>query len=178
MLRFQSEGVTHVFSASVLFYQDAQSQAYHPRYAVDDSANTVQLMAQDAPKAQLHGAIGAGYLPMSEDDNYTSRNPAARRCLTLMTRAGIDISNRFAVTYMLAICDRFWTLERALNTAGTLSPTGFLAGLGRQPRGIDSAGTYAITLNDRRRDGAFRMQSFAYADSCSCFHLTGRVTTF
>jgi hypothetical protein len=178
VLRFQSEGVTHVFGASVLFYQSAQSQGYHPRYAVDDSANTVQLMAKNAPKTQLHGALGAGYLPMSEDDTYSSRNPAARRCLGLMTKAGLDISNRFAVTYMLAICDRFWTLERALAAGGTLSPAGFLAGLGRLPQATDSAGTYSITLNGQRRDGAYRLQSFEYVDSCSCFRLTGRITTF
>jgi ABC-type branched-subunit amino acid transport system substrate-binding protein len=178
VLRFKADGVTHVFSASVLFYQDAQSQAYHPRYAVDDTANTVQLMAQNAPKAQLHAALGAGYLPMAEDDGYSSTNAAAKRCMGIMTRNGIDVSNRFAVTYMLNICDRFWTLERALAAGGAPTPAGFLAGIQRLPRGTDSAGTYAITLSTARRDGAYRLQSFGYVDSCSCFRLTGRVTSF
>ena len=178
VLRFKAEGVTHVLSASVLFYQDAQSQGYHPRFAVDDTANTVELMAQNAPKTELHGAVGAGYLPMSEDDFYNATNPATRRCMSLMTHAGIDVSKRFAVTYMLAICDRFWTLERALTAGQALTPAGFLAGLQRMPRGVDSAGTYAITLDGSRRDGALRLQSFAYVDGCTCFRLTGRTTSF
>jgi hypothetical protein len=176
VLRFKAEGVTHVFGANVLFYQDAQSQGFHPRYAVDDTANTVQLMAQNAPQAQLHGALGGGYLPMSEDDSFTAGTAAARRCLGLMSKAGIDVTDRFAVTYMLAICDRFWVLERALKAGGTLSPLSFLSGLGRLPAGIDSAGTYAMTLV--RRDGAFRLRAFTYVDSCTCFRLTGSATPF
>lgn len=178
VLRFKSEGVTHVFGASVLFYQDAESQGFRPRYAVDDTANTVQLMAQNAPKSQLHGSLGAGYLPMSEDDNYTSTNAAAKNCLRIMRDAGIDITNRFAVTYMLGICDRFWILARAVAASGTLTPAGVLLGLGRLPAALDSAATYAMTLSQARHDGAFRLRGFAYVDNCSCFRLTGPTTQF
>jgi hypothetical protein len=178
VLRFKAEGVTHVFGASVLFYQDADSQDYRPRYAVDDSANTVQLMAQNAPKSQLHGSLGAGYLPMSEDDSYTSNNTAAKTCLRIMRDAGIDTTNRFATTYMLAVCDRFSILERAVTASGALTPSGVLQGLGRLPRGLDSAGTYAMTLGPGHHDGAFRLRSFRYVDSCSCFRLTGPTTQF
>jgi ABC-type branched-subunit amino acid transport system substrate-binding protein len=178
VLRFKAEGVTHVFGASVFFYQDADSQNFRPRYAVDDSANTVQLMAQNAPKSQLHGSLGAGYLPMSEDDSYNSTNAAAKNCLRIMRDAGIDTTNRFATTYMLAVCDRFWVLERAVTASGALTPSGVLQGLGRLPTGMDSAGTYAMTLGPAHRDGAFRLRSFSYVDSCSCFRLAGPTTQF
>ena len=100
------------------------------------------------------------------------------RRLAIMRRAGIDTSNRFATTYMLAVCDRFMVLERAIKASGQLTPVGVLQGLDRLPVALDSAGTYAITLGQAHHDGAFRLRGFAYLDTCSCFRLTGTTTNF
>jgi hypothetical protein len=115
---------------------------------------------------------------MSEDDSYSSSNKAATACLRIMRNAGLDTTNRFATTYMLAICDRFWLLEQAVAASSALTPRGVLQGLQLLPAGLDSAGTYAMTLSGGRRDGAFRLRDFAYADECSCFRLTGPTKTF
>ncbi len=95
VLRLKAQGITHMFNANLLFYQGAGSQRLHPRYAVDDTIDTPQLLAQNVGKEQLHGAMGAGYQPLNEVENFGSVGPAADQCIAL--DAGRRAEDRGAV---------------------------------------------------------------------------------
>lgn len=168
VLRFRANGITHVFDANLVFFQTADSQGYRPRYAIQDTINTPALLAQNVGASQLHGSMGAGYLPAYEAEDAPDVSPEATRCLTLMREAGQDTAPTIARAYMLHYCDALAFLEKALTSAGTVSVRGLrdgAAALGSVPSHV----TYGTRITAARRDGATRIRDFEYVDACTCF---------
>ena len=172
VLRFAARGVTHVFNANVLFYKDAESQGYYPRYAVDDTIATPALLAQNVGrpgvKGPLHGAMGAGYLPAYEVPNPTDVSPAATRCKQLMSKAGEDLSQSLTLVLVLHICDAMTFLDASLEAGGELSGAGMQRGLSSL-NGYQSTITYQGAPTAAHHDGARRIRDFGYDDECGCF---------
>lgn len=168
VLRFSARGVTHVFNANVLFYRDADSQGYKPRYAVDDTVATPALLAQNVGKSQLHGAMGAGYLPAYEVPRPQDVSPAATRCKQLMTRAGEDVHQPLTLAYVLQACDAMNFLERGFAAGGAVSAVGLRNGLSRMGP-FQSSITYRSTPSPSHYDGASGIRDFTYRDDCGCF---------
>jgi hypothetical protein len=89
VLRFRSEGVTHVMIfelnalLTVLFMTNADTQGYRPRYGMD-TQNGGQVIVGSVPEAQLEGAQQVGWLPMF-DVLDTPEWPAQQECLALYT---------------------------------------------------------------------------------------------
>jgi hypothetical protein len=171
VLRFSANGVTHVFHANVLFYKGADSQGYKPRYAVDDTVPTPALLAQNVGKSQLHGAMGAGYLPVYEVPAPQDVSPSATRCKELMRRAGEDVSQSLTLTYVLHVCDAMSFLERGFAVGGEVSAVGLQRGLARMGR-FESSITYRSTPTPTHHDGAAGIRDFVYVDDCGCFAFT------
>jgi ABC-type branched-subunit amino acid transport system substrate-binding protein len=168
VLRFSANGVTHVFSANVLFYKGADSQGYRPRYAVDDTVATPALLAQNVGKSQLHGAMGAGYLPVYEVPAPPDVSPSATRCKELMRKAGEDVSQSLTMAYILHVCDAMNFLERGFTAGGAVSALGLQRGLARMGR-FESSITYRATPTPAHHDGAAGVRDFVYDDDCGCF---------
>lgn len=172
VLRFSARGVTHVFNANVLFYKDAESQGYYPRYALDDTISTPALLAENVGrpgvKGPLHGAMGAGYLPAYEVPDPPDVSPAATRCKQLMTKAGEDVSQSLTLVLVLHICDAMTFLDAAMESGGELSSAGMQRGLGSL-QGYQSTVTYEGRPTAARHDGGSRIRDFVYDDKCGCF---------
>lgn len=168
VLRFRANGITHVFDANLIFFQTADSQGYRPRYAIQDTINTPALLAQNVGASQLHGSMGAGYLPAYEVEDPQDVSPEATRCLALMRAAGQDTTQTIARAYMLHYCDAVAFLEKALTAAGTVSVKGLRDGAATLGS-VTSHVTYGTRVTATRRDGATRIRDFDYVDACSCF---------
>lgn len=168
VLRFSTNGVTHVFSANLLFYKGADSQGYKPRYAVDDTVPTPALLAENVGRSQLHGAMGAGYLPVYEVPAPQDVSPSATRCKELMRKAGEDVSQSLTAAYVLHVCDAMSFLERGFAAGDSVSAVGLQRGLARMGP-FESALTYRSTPSPTHHDGAAAIRDFAYDDDCGCF---------
>ena len=169
VLRFKAQGVTHIFNANLLFYKDSDSQSYHPRYAIDDTVPTPQLLAKNVGKSQLHGAMGVGYQPLAEVEGAPDIGPAATRCFWLMRKGGQSTSAQFTRTVMANVCDNFFLLEAAFKSSGVLTPTGMITGVSRLGTAFKSAFTYQPGFSTNKHYGANRVRDFVYSDVCGCF---------
>ncbi len=171
VLRFSSDGVTHVFGAALLFFQSAENQRYRPRYAFDSRVPPDATAANVGPD-QLQGAMGVGYQPpwdVSEAKDPGDASPQTTRCKKLMTAANINWKAARTTLYaVLSECDSLWSLEAAVKGAGVIGAdavrAGF-AGLGER----DAALTFTATWRSDRLTSASTVADLRYEDSCSCF---------
>jgi hypothetical protein len=179
VLRFAANGVTHVFDANVLFYKAAESQRYSPRYAIDDSVATPALLASNVAspgeKGQLHGSMGAGYLPAYEVPQPQDVSPAATWCLELMRKAGEDVKQSLVRVIVLSECDAMTFLASAVTAGGAATPSGMQQGL-LALRGYSSTITYQGLPTQTHHDGARRVRDFVFDDDCGCFAFPDKQT--
>lgn len=172
VLRFQHTGITHVFNANVLFYKDAESQRYFPRYAIDDSIATPALLASNVArpgqKGSLHGSMGAGYLPAYEVPNPQDVSPAAAWCKELMRKAGEDVTQSLIRVIVLHECDAMSFLVATMTAGGAATPDGMQRGL-LNLKGYSSTITYQGLPTQAHHDGARRVRDFTFDDACGCF---------
>jgi hypothetical protein len=172
VLRFSANGVTHVFNANVLFYKDADSQRYYPRYGIDDTVATPALLASNVAKpgqkGPLHGSMGSGYLPAYEVPDPQDVSPAATWCKELMRKAGEDVSQSLIRVIVLAECDAMTFLVAAMKAGGAATPEGMQRGL-LDLHGYRSTITYEGQPTQAHHDGARRLRDFTFDDACGCF---------
>jgi hypothetical protein len=168
VLKFQTEGITHMLNPNVLFYEDAESQHYHPRYEIDDTISA-SLMATVAPKAQLHGAMGVGFIPSLEVPDPPDTTPAATRCMALMRAAGEDTTNITARAVMLNECDGLFLLQQALARSRQLSVAGLHAGVAALGSTYRPTLTYASRFPTGSHAGAGVVRDFVFDDAQGSF---------
>jgi hypothetical protein len=174
VLKFSSEGITHVFGASAFFLRYAESQHYRPRYAFLPGLGA--LGASNSPAEQLKGALTVGWSP-TQDVNEAQDpgdTPGAARCRGLMRRAGLTKGNRQDLKLMYAVCDAGYSLRAAL-TAGQ-QPTGPGLRRGAESLGarLEPALTFAALLGPQRHYGVSSVRDMAYDSGCSCLKYTSR----
>jgi hypothetical protein len=180
VLKFASEGVTHVFHAAFFFFQAAQNQQYRPRYSID-SVVPPALTAQNVGASQLHGALGVGFMPTQDVDAAQDPgdvSPQVRRCKDIMRKAGVPApASRDAQFSLVSQCESMWALAEALKTAGRPDPDALSAAfraLGARPSVI----TFTEHWGGGRRASAGTVADLRYVDSCSCFSYTSVRTAF
>ena len=172
VLRFRSEGVTHVVPDRLnllLFPQSAESQRYRPRYAVATTHGPI-LLQTAAPPAQLRGALGVGFYPSLDVDNANDPgdpSPASERCREIQRAAGEDPTTRESWNGMAKTCEGFWYLAAAIE-AGGLTATGVADGTRRLGR-LDPVGAFAVSFEGGRPDGLAAVRDFGFIDDCECF---------
>jgi ABC-type branched-subunit amino acid transport system substrate-binding protein len=180
VLRFQAEGVTHVFlgNHAGLFYPPvAESQHFRARYAVS-SMNLLQaFMVGTAPEGQLHGMMGVGWEP-SYDVQAAQDGPdnrSQRACLAAMRAYGAQIPTRNARYVAFAVCDGLNLLRLALGRARGLAFTEILSAEAKVIDAIEWAAQYDRTIvpGDPTQTSAFR--DIRYDQSCSCTRYSGPV---
>lgn len=180
VLKFRSEGVTHVFGAALLFFQAAESQGYRPRYSFDSRVPPAVIAANVGPE-QLRGAMGVGFQPtydVERPQDPGAVSTEATRCLKVMTDAGVSWQAARSVQHaVLSECAGLWALEAALQTAGAIGadvlPPAF-ASLGTRP----SAVTFSESWRGDRLASASVVADLQYAEACRCFGYTKARTTF
>jgi ABC-type branched-subunit amino acid transport system substrate-binding protein len=179
-LRFRQNGITHVLfldpggSMAWLFGLAANNQRYYPRYGYTSQQLPGAFLQSSAPPQTLRGSAGVGWLPVFDVD--AARDPGisqpAKRCLDVMARAGLDMSNRSARGTAFAVCEGTFLLQQALTNAGRADTAGFFTGLDQLRDKFLSVNTFRTQLSPTRRDGAAEVRNFRYVDGCQCFEYT------
>ena len=172
VLKFKAAGVTHVFCATtdlLFFMNNADSQAYYPRYAVS-SLDAPFLLASNAPAKQLHGAMGVGFSPFNDVAKPPPLTAQQRHCLKILRDGGLDVPSAPSAQ-MLAqnICDQITLWVDAARLGGGLDPVHVLAGLDHL-QGTYTPGTvFASGLSSTRHDEAAAVRDLAWNEDCACF---------
>jgi hypothetical protein len=174
VLKFRSEGVTHVFGASVFFLQAAEQQNYRPRYAYQPGLGA--LGVANSPPAQMRGSQTVGWTPTvdvraSEDPGET---PAGKRCRALMAKSGYTSSARGDVGTMYAVCDWLGSFRTALLTGGGISVPALRRGFELLGSSFPTALTFKALLSPTRHFGVDSVRDMAYDTGCSCLKYTSR----
>jgi hypothetical protein len=156
--------------------QQADSQKYYPRYAIDPGGGAASVSVATAN--QLRGSMSAGWLPSVDVDpaDYPGDpSPATLLCKKIMKAAGQDYQTAgSAFQTMLGECDDLFMLAAALTAAGSISTQALRLGmesLGARP----SAQTWVSQFGPGRHASAAVVRDQAYIQSCGCFRYTSRV---
>jgi hypothetical protein len=181
VLRFQTDGITHVLNlvagVVVFFQRAAESQQYRPRYALssrDGPGAWVQVLA---PPAQLKGSLGIGWQPLADVDLAHSPgdvSPNQTLCRKVMKDAGEDVSNQGVQVASHRYCETVFFLRAAFQHLTVTSPGGLLEAVARLGRGYPPVMTFTTSFSKNRSDGPEQIRPFTFQDDCSCFVYSGR----
>jgi hypothetical protein len=182
ILRMRQAGVDHVIPIddhgilSYLLLPQAEGQAYRPRYGLSTN-DQPYVLEENAPDAQLVGAIGVGWNP-SDDLSFSSdkfESPSASLCSEILHAAGVSsFPSRIAWSNALNYCDSMLFLVAALNRAPELTPAGVRSGVAALGSGWPSAMALATKFDLNRHDGAAGARDLVYQEGCLCFQYTGK----
>jgi hypothetical protein len=176
VLKFRNDGVTRVIQIAfspIGFMLAAESQAYHPRYALDSAIGPDTVRAS-VPADQLQGMIGVGWVPSADTGSATPVTAAGGRCLALMRKAGQDTTNSTTASLMQQFCDAGWFLQAATSAAGA-ADAGALRRGALLTRGYESASSFAADMTAGRPDGLSGYRDLAYQTGCSCIQYVGGI---
>lgn len=168
-LRFRSDGVTHMIGAGALFMQNAESQRYRPRYFVEAGA---RIQEENAPAAQLAGAMAAGFIPAMDvraDKDPGDASPATAYCKKVMEDAGLSATDRTTLWSMQSICDAFFTTKAAGDAAGALSTAGLRAAFESLGSRVPAAMTWTNHFGPGEHASARAVRDLAFDSACRCF---------
>jgi hypothetical protein len=178
VLRFGAAGVTHVLASDsdvLLFMQAADKQQYHPRYGLTSYLAPAAALQAIVPASQLNGAIGIGWLPVSDVDAAHAPGPVGPGetvCRRVLAKAGVDITDAGARTIAFAECDGVNLVVAAVTSGGGFGGARFKAGRGRAGGSFASALVWRSALSASRadlpgavRDLVFRNGAFVYSSA-------------
>jgi len=178
VLRFKAKGVNRVLFLPTgwvlltVFPPAAESQAYRPRYGLN-SWESPSYLTDNAPKAQLHGAVGIGWEPLEDLDraggrslDYLRATPHWGHCAAAVRRAGFDETRAW-------MCTPFLFLQEAIARGGSVSAAGIRAGADKLGSTPFSTATLGSSYGPGRYDGAGVGRNVAFDDGCGCFNYVG-----
>jgi hypothetical protein len=184
VLKFQTNGVNKVLFVSgsvesnmlLYFATAAESQSYHPGYALT-SAAAAALQEANTPKAQLANAVGLGWMPSLDSSRVPPLLPAGRSCLQdLQKAAGLTPQGPADRVYAFGACDTVGLYDAALRaTHGNPDVAGVLASVAALRTGFAGATSYGerTDFSAGRRTGPAQGRIFAWSTACTCFDYTG-----
>jgi hypothetical protein len=170
VLRFRSDGITHVMWTGYAFMTAAEAQNYRPRYFVGVLPATV---APNAPAEQLNGAMAEGFIPsqdVSASDYPGHPSPVSVHCMKVMNDAGQKPTDQTTLWVMQGVCDGFFPLKDALDTSGVLSTAGVKSGFAALRDRAQSSITWKSFFGPRENASARAVRDLSYRASCSCFY--------
>jgi hypothetical protein len=181
-LRFNQDHVDHVMfmagggEAPLIFMHTAETQQYHPRYALSSSDSPAFLLQGKAPDDQLHGAVGVGVTELvdvdaSRGDPYPS-GAGEKKCYDLLKSAGSPPGSRASAFGAEYLCDGAFMLQAAAQGLGAaLSVQTWAAAAERLGRTFQAA--YSLpngtAFSPGLRTGEAVYRNLAFIDSCECF---------
>lgn len=188
VLRFQSQGITHVFlldgeaglcggaCLTTLFLRRADSQEYFPRYGFN--GNNQVKTGQEAglyPASQLGRSIVVEWNDADESyDEGTHINGARERCYKLMRDAGVPMDNANRQAFARFACEQFWFFQLIESILGKapLTSDNFMVGVNKVGWGFSSPNAYGIHFSSTQHDALSAARNMKYVDSCTCYQWT------
>ena len=184
VLKFETNGVNKVLfvsgsvEANMLLYfaTAAESQSYHPGYALTSGA-AAAVQEANTPKAQLANAVGLGWMPSLDSSRVPPVLPAGRRCLQdLQKAAGLTPQSPADRVYAFGACDTIGLYDAALRaTQGNADVSAVLAAISALRTGFPAATTNGerTDFSSGRRTAPAQGRIFAWSTACVCFDYTG-----
>jgi hypothetical protein len=177
VLRFRSNGVTHLFLdriAGIFYPSQAQSQNYYARYALT-SQNFIQpFLALGPAPQQLRGAMGVGWHPTL--DVQDAQDPGGTlgfdRCMKLMQRRGVDVSKRNYKFTASASCDGIEMLKRTVAAGRGFTPKHLQAGLLTAAKSMPWANLFGAAGRAGESGMLSITRDLRYDSKCSCMRYT------
>lgn len=169
VLRFASDGVTHVFGADSVFMNNASTQNYRPRYFV---AVAARAFAANVSASQLNGAMGQGYIPYSDVDTADypgDPTPATAYCKKLMSAAGQASTDPTTLSLQMSTCDEFFFVKAAIDAVGSLGATSLRTGLESLGSRQQSALTWKSFLGPKNHTSAAALRDLEYRSDTGRF---------
>jgi hypothetical protein len=187
VLRFARNGITQVTFVSggaegnlmLLFATAAQSQAYHPKYALT-SAAAPTVQEANTPKAQLANATGLGWLPSLDTSQAAPVTATQQRCLAELRSGGITTVSPADRYFAFSICDTLSLYDATLRlTLGATTREVVLSAVQSLATSYSGSTTYGGTTDFRsgRRTGPAQGRLFTWSTGCGCFTYTGHPFT-
>lgn len=179
VLRFKAAGVTHVFSDGLAvgqFMINANGQGYKPRYALTSYSGMQAALEENAPKAQMVGAVGIGWMPafdtsFAKDPGYVGKG--SKECADIMKKAGIKFNARFAQLVGQAICDGFHMIVDGAKQGGTLESFGVIDGLKAIGPNFRQSISFGSGLSKTSTQMPGSVRDISWNTQCSCFAYSG-----
>jgi hypothetical protein len=183
VLKFNTERIDLVIFLSpggapeTYFMTAADKQGYKPKYGIW-SPDSPYVLATTAPRAQLSGAIGVGWVPgldVASAQDPTAQTPAAKACLAQGKAMGLDESG-LGNPLVRASCDVFNTLLGAVagNVDATTSTAVLERGFDALAGKVVSAGGFGIHWVPGHHDAVSGYRDLRYDDGCGCFTYVGQ----
>lgn len=184
VLRFKSEGITHVIFAATsrapwLFTAAAARQDYRPRYGLNSLSApqaVADLLGPDA-QSQFHDALSVGWLPALDTrppDDPDQDNPTRVLCYSIMRKAGVDYNSPNGQIGALSQCDGLWSLAAGLKGASVINQSVYLAGMNSLRGGYSPAFTWSTFIGPQKHYGIGAVANLHFVDDCACFKYLSR----
>lgn len=166
--------------AALLFPRQADSQGYHPRYAI--TTYDAPALTQDyVPASQFKGAVGVGFAPQTDlaDKVATPLLDTEKACFAVVNkRAGTALATRrqnTAAGLALGACEFFSLMKEALapvvgKPLATNEVASYVYALGT---GHSPVMAVRSRFGKGRPDGIVAYSHLAFDDACACFAYQG-----
>ncbi len=183
-LKMAAQGVKTVMflcpGCANFFLQNAESQAYYPRYVLSSLDGPAGLAGSH--ERSLSDAIALGWEPSQDVGTYThpevvSGNPSRTLCKQVQKAQINSDESEFAA---LSFCGALVDLRAFAQSLPTGSVTGpqLAQGATRLGTSYSHAMSFKTTLTPSQRDGAAGLRSLRWTGSCTCFAFVGPVRPF
>lgn len=189
VLRFRREGIDHVVFLSglwPLFAQEAQSQAYFPRYAI--TTEDLPHYSYDGfgvQPAQAKGVVGIGWVPAIDlsGKGQIPFTDQERRCWSVIKRyAGISYTDRGNGSYLngVDLCEVFGALKAALDPlrGHVIEPGQVARAFAEMPASYEPTEVSSVSFAARRADYTGGYRWLAFGEDCRCFRYTSGLKEF
>lgn len=158
--------------AAYAFMRAAESQNYHPDYALGSDQHPNQLNLGTSAN-QLNHVVAMGWMPWSDVGDNADLTPATHECGQAMVAEGIS-----AAPPNYASCEFLFFLREAFKYATEVSPAGLAAGVAKM--GSSYSPVFARhTHYGPRHDGVDQVRELRYSvapeacgGSSACLHYT------
>ena len=184
VLNFEQNGVTNVISDDIelsTFQTAAAEQHYIPRYGINTYNDPATNLAKVAPASEQVGDAGVGWGPTY--DVATGQDPGATagasKCLSVMSAASVQNSDRLAVAFGLAMCDAMQLVSQGASAGAGFSAAAIGRGIDQIAPKFSPAFTFATGLVPGRSFVPGAVRDLAWKTDCSCFaYLSGTNYSF
>jgi len=181
-LRFAADGIKRV-----MFLEDgalgayelmlaADSQGYYPRYGLSTTDAPDGLIGLGAPKSELAGTVGIGWIPLSDvgsGEEGHALPPGQDACLSVMHAAGAAMADDTAEQVAMEYCEQLLFLQRAVDETGSPTLLGIRNGVDALGTTFASPETFETRFDTAHHDGVAAYRPIAFVGTCSCFQYTG-----
>jgi hypothetical protein len=176
VLKFKTAGVTHVIWGSCpcgglaqsTFMNAADSQDYHPTYAISTDLQPGAMPAIGASRAQMQKSVAFGWSPSFDGAQATEPiSPSDASCRQAQIDAGYE-----KPTSTNPYCEGLFFLKWGIEHAASITPDAFRSAIEAAGAEYSPATTWATAFGPDRHDGTAAVRDMEFDIECDCWAYT------